>query len=109
MTQLKKINTKQSPMKRFFSFVTHFLFSNALGLSGSIALFTFLLTHEKLFLYIASILSLFITLYVFLISLLGLLDFGVEEVIAEIEIKFLDVTLNSGFVVCTSLLVLMQL
>jgi hypothetical protein len=43
------------------------------------------------------------------ISLLGLIDFGVEKVIAEIEIKFLDVTLNSGFVVSTSLLVLMQL
>ena len=109
MTQLKKINTKQSPIKKIFSFVTHFLFSNALGISGSITLFIFLLTHEKLFLYVATLLSLIITLYVFVISLLGLIDFGVEKVIAEIEIKFLDVTLNSGFVACTSLLVLVQL
>ena len=109
MKQLKKIKTKQSPIKKKFSFVTHFLFSNALGISGSVTLFIFLLTHEKLFLYVATLLSLFITLYVFVISLLGLIDFGVEKVIAETEIKFLDVTLNSGFVVCTSLLVLMQL
>ena len=109
MTQLKKIKTKQSPIKKIFSFVTHFLFSNALGISGSVTLFIFLLTHEKLFLYVATLLSLFTTLYVFVISLLGLIDFGVEKVIAEIEIKFLDVTLNSGFVVSTSLLVLMQL
>ena len=98
MNELTVTKTENSKLKSILIHFFDFLFSNAIGVSGLFILAGFVLTNKIFYLKIASILSLTVVLLFFLLSINALYKFGIDEVIAEIEIKFLDLTMYSAFI-----------
>jgi len=98
MHQITKIKPKESKFRIVLSYILNFIFSNAIGVTGLVILTSFLITGNMVYLKIASILSLVVTSLFLLLNTTALIKFGIDEVIAEIEVKFLDLTLYSLFI-----------
>ena len=109
MNELTKTETENSKLKTSLIHFFDFVFSNAIGVSGLFILAGFVLTNEVLYLKIATVLSLIVVLLFFLLSVTALYRFGIDEVIAEIEIKFLDLTMYSAFILGTILFLVLEL
>ena len=109
MNELTETKNENSKLKNILIHFFDFLFSNAIGVSGLFVLAGFILTNEVLYLKIATALSLIVTLLFFLLSVTALYKFGIDEVIAEIEIKFLDLTMYSAFISGTVFLLIRQI
>jgi len=101
MHQITKIKPKESKFKIVLSYILSFIFSNAIGVTGLVILTSFLITDNLVYLKIASILSLLVISLFLLLNTTALIKFGIDEVIAEIEVKFLDLTLYSLFIAST--------
>ena len=101
MNQITKITPKLSKLQIVLSHVLDFIFSNAIGVTGLAILVGFVLTDRMIYLKIACILSLMVTSLFLLLNATALIKFGINEVIAEIEVKFLDLTLYSTFLMGT--------
>jgi hypothetical protein len=109
MNELTETKNENSKLKNTLIHFFDFLFSNAIGVSGLFILAGFVLTNEVIYLKIASALSLTVVLLFFLLSITALYKFGIDEVIAEIEIKFLDLTMYSAFISGTLLFLIVEL
>ena len=109
MNELTETKTENSKLKFILVHFFDFLFSNAIGVSGLFILAGFILTNKIFYLKIASVLSLIVVLISFLLSVTALYKFGIDEVIAEIEIKFLDLTMYSAFLTGTFFFLILEI
>ena len=108
MTQLSKIEQKQSKLKTLLYHVLDFIFSFAIGITGLVVLTGYVLTGMPVYLRVASLLSLLVVLIFSATTIFSLFKFGLETLIVEMEVKFLDLSLYSTFIFISFLFLFLE-
>ena len=103
MNQLSKIEPRRNKLKILLFHVLDFIFSFAIGITGLVVLAGYFLTGMLVYLKVASLLSLLVVLIFLSIAIFSLFKFGLETLIVEMEVKFLDLSLYSTFIFITFL------
>ena len=108
MNQLSKIEPRQSKLKTLLFHLLDFIFSFAIGITGLVVLVGYLLTGMAAYLKMASLLSLLVLLIFLGTATFCLFRFGLETLIVEMEVKFLDLSLYSAFIFITFLFLFLE-
>ena len=108
MNHLSKIEQKQGKLKTLLYHALDFIFSFAIGVTGLIVLAGYVLTGVPVYLKIAALLSLLVILIFSATTIFSLLKFGLETLIVEMEVKFLDLSLYSSFIFITFLFLFLE-
>ena len=108
MNKLSKIEQSQSKLKTLLYHVLDFIFSFAIGITGLVVLAGYVLTGMLVYLKIAALLSLIVVLIFSATTIFSLLKFGLETLIVEMEVRFLDLSLYSSFIFITFLFLFLE-
>ena len=108
MNQLSKIEPRQSKLKTLLFHLLDFIFSFAIGITGLVVLVGYFLTGMAAYFKVASLLSLLVLLIFLGTATFSLFRFGLETLIVEMEVKFLDLSLYSAFIFITFLFLFLE-